>query len=312
MPKEARRNASRVLCIALLVALTVLSVVCIDRVSQAVLRALDVSVRVIIPSLFPFAVLADLLVYAIGDVRPSEKDGNFLRFFLGVPRIGLLPFFLGMLCGFPIGIKTATELYRRGLLDSAEFAQAVCFVNNTSPAFLIGGVGIGLLASAKLGILFYVIQMLSAVLCGFLFARIRYIPPLTPRVYEEQQSGGLIGAIRRSALSCLWIAGSVSAFSVLLALIGVFIKEPTVRLFIASFTEIGTATAEAGTLFPDAPTVSLLAICIATVFGGASVHLQTALFLPQSKSLFRYYIGAKLCQTAIAVLLLLLFFSLFT
>lgn len=312
MQRAAQRGTTKTISVVLTVALTVLSVICIDRVSRAVSHALEIGIRVIVPALFPFAILSDLLVHAIGDVKPRRKKNCLLRRILGIPTVGLLPFFLGILCGFPIGVKSATELYRQDLLDEGELAQTVCFVNNTSPAFLIGGIGIGILSSAKLGALFYAIQTLSALLCGILFARIGYAPSLTaPSPKEGSAQGGLIGAIQRSALSCLWIVGSVGAFSALVAIIGVFIKNRTVLLFLSAFLEIGSATAEAGAVFLTEPMTALLVICIATAFGGASVHLQTAIFLPESKGLFLYYIGAKICQAAIAVLLLFLFFPLF-
>ena len=169
-----------------------------------------------------------------------------------------------------------------------------------------------MLASFRIGLLLYLIQALSAVLCSVLLARIRYTPPIPSLLHKERtESGGLLGAIRRSSLSCLCITGSVCFFSALIALIGIFIKDATVRIFLSAFLEIGTATAEAASLYSTSPSIALCAICIAVVFGGASVHLQTALFLPRSKELFLYYIGAKLCQTAISVALLFLFLPFF-
>ena len=309
MAEERAKNARAVF----LIFLALFSVIYIKQVSQAVFRALEICVRIVIPSLFPFAVLADLLVYAVDFTNAKKRDCVFLRRLLGIPVIGLLPFFLGALCGFPIGIKTAAELYRRNLLTQKEFSQTVCFVNNTSPAFVIGSVGIGMLSSAKVGVLLYVIQIVSALLCGFLFARIRHVPPMCGiTMTESVADGSLVAAIRRSALSCLWITGSICTFSALLSLIAILIKNTTVCLFISSFLEVGTACAAGSAFFTTRPPIALLVLCIAICFGGASVHLQSAAFLPESKPLFRYYLGAKLCQAAISVVLLLLVFPVLT
>lgn len=74
----------------------------------------------VIPSLFPFMVLTTLL---------SETLGNG----------GLLyTVFVGFLCGYPMGAKTAADLYKQKRLSLAECQLAAGFCNLPSPMFMIG------------------------------------------------------------------------------------------------------------------------------------------------------------------------------
>ena len=82
----------------------------------------------VLPALFFFAVTADLTVSLTGgDLRPlSPKASVFL---------------LGALCGFPVGAIVCERMCASGALDRRDAERLLPFVNNASPAFLLGAVG---------------------------------------------------------------------------------------------------------------------------------------------------------------------------
>jgi len=279
------------------------------QVGDAVLQAFRLCIQVILPSLFPFMILSELLVTASEDFRPPSWLSGFTQRIFKLPAVSLLPFLLGALCGFPIGVKTAASLYKKGVISQKEYICTVCFVNNTGPAFTIAGIGGRLFGSYTLGGIVYAVQILSALLCGALLSHISTSASFDMEMPAASQvkTRYFTEVIAENARACLGIVGSVAVFSVILALLRVFVPNPRILLFLAAFLEVGNATSLAAEILSCAPYTALLFSCIAVSFGGLSVHLQAAMFMPQSQALFLRYVGTKLLQAAIASVLLLLF-----
>lgn len=271
--------------------------------------------KTIIPTLFPCMIACDMLISGLGE----RKKGNPLldsitNFLFGVPGIGMSAFFLGALCGFPIGTKIAADLYKSKRITQRELGNLLAFSNNTGPAFLIAGVGGTLFGSLKIGVYLYIIQLISAILCGILFslfshssATITYSVP----VQQEAREYSFVASVERSVMNALTVSGFVLIFSAVCGILSSFLQNSNLLAFIYAFLEVGGACAEAARLISSAPITSLLCACVAVNFGGLSVHLQAASFLRDVPYSFARYIGAKLTQTAIALLLTILTIRLF-
>ena len=70
----------------------------------------------------------------------------------GINGNGASAFILGVLCGYPIGAKTAVDLYKNSYISKKEAENLICFSNNSGPLFIIGALGIGMLSSKSAGI----------------------------------------------------------------------------------------------------------------------------------------------------------------
>lgn len=140
-------------------------------VTKAASDGLHLCGEVVIPSLFPFFVLANLFVglgyhrNVAAVMRPLMKPLFGLR---GAAAGALV---LGAAGGYPIGAATVFRLYDRGELNAAQASRALAFCNNAGPGFLLGVVGISLLGSVRLGLLLWGIHLLSALLVGIFFRR---------------------------------------------------------------------------------------------------------------------------------------------
>ena len=103
-------------------------------------RGLKLCVSTVIPSLFPFMVVSELIVAG----GFAESVGAFFkkpaRLLFGISGEGASAFLLGTLCGFPIGTRVAISLYERGRISREELSRLVCFSNNPSSAFVISAV----------------------------------------------------------------------------------------------------------------------------------------------------------------------------
>ncbi len=284
----------------------ILMLVFSESVLNAVKNALILCGHTIIPSLFPFMVASDLLLQAgISNIKMPLFLEKWVWRLFRVSATGFCAFFMGALCGFPIGAKFIADLCRSGKIDTEEGTRLLCFCNNTGPAFVIAGVGASLLQSKMLGITLYGIQILSALLCGFLLARFQR-KSVSDRTFSTSQATkprDMPSVIRDNAQNMLAVCGAILLFSSILGLVGELLQNRLLLGIIASFLEIGTASAVAADLFFSSPTVAFLLLTLAINFGGISVHMQAACLFCELPVSFRRYTVAKWAQACIALLL---------
>lgn len=192
--------------------------------AQGVRYGIELSVNKLIPSLFPFMVIAELIVNTNAcSLLSIIFSKPFSRLFNISPE-GVLPFLLGMLFGFPIGIKSAISLYECGKIDRSELIRLSLFTSIPSPAFFISAVGEGLFGSAAFGVTLYFISLLGSILVGFFcrsfFASERGLYFALRKQDSGATGGGFVSAVTSSAAALI----SVSAFVIFFSMISEVLK----------------------------------------------------------------------------------------
>ena len=139
-----------------------------DVAMDGVRRGLSLGVQTLIPSLFPFLVLSDLLVSSGAGETLGRLFSRPVSALFGLSNSGTVSLLLGLVCGFPVGTTTALAFYRKGKMNKKELERVVLFANNPSSGFLIGAVGEALFGSRVTGIALFVITLLSAGIVGIL------------------------------------------------------------------------------------------------------------------------------------------------
>ncbi len=186
--------------------------------SNEVSAALALSVKRVIPSLFPFMVLSDMIVSMdllepLYSLIPTEK-------LFRLPRCTASVILCGLLCGFPIGAAGAARLYSGGKISRRE-AEVLCAISShASPAFLIGVVG-GVWGSMKFGVVLYLAEILFCIVSGALISR----TVLSKGSCSGRGSSGtaqapgfpvsLCTAVRTSSITCLAVVGYIVFFRVM-------------------------------------------------------------------------------------------------
>ncbi|MBQ9761401.1 MAG: hypothetical protein IJW16_08665 [Clostridia bacterium] len=283
-------------------------------------RGLRLCAHTVIPSLFPFMVLSELIVSGgIGKTLLRQIGKPFCRLFR-LSADGCCAVLLGMLCGFPIGARSACLSYRQGQIGKNEAERILCFSNNPSSAFLITAVGGSLWGNPRFGIALYLTVLLSALITGALVARL-------PMFYRKEDTQSLIlehippsrgamlftEAMRASVRSILLVCAYVVFFS---ALIGTFNFMPGVQKLPAAgqailfcLFELSTGMSQAATLAN--PTVAALLCAFCAGWSGISVHCQALAICDKSGLSLQPYILAKLFQSLLAPLLFAAVLALF-
>ena len=189
-------------------------------VRDSVAEALALCARSVVPSLFPFLVASSaLLALGFGELAAPWLAGLMEPLFR-VPGAGSAALVLGLVGGYPIGAKTAADLYRENLVSREEAERLLAFCNNSNPVFLISVLGVGVFGSVRAGVWLWLIHVLSALLTGLVFRgsgksasrqELTRRPPFRAVSFAE----AFTGAVRSSLAGILSVCAFVVFFYVL-------------------------------------------------------------------------------------------------
>ncbi len=302
-----RERTYKLFLLAISLTLISLSLLSPAKLIEFSVKGLDLCGRCIIPSLFPFMIFSDMLISSeVFENMPRVIKSAFERLFK-IPSVALGAFLAGSLCGFPLGIKHACDLYAGGKLTREECERLICFANNTGPSFIIAGIGVSMRKSVFEGLSLYIIQVISSVICGILISKNATFVPAERKINLRKNSFCFSDTVKRSATSTLYVCGFVTFFSIVCGFCRTYIDNEFICATLCSFLEVGNASALCSQLSIGAISFSLCAFAIS--FSGISVHMQARVFTDQTDLNLRKYYFAKLFQALLSFCIALLTFS---
>ncbi len=290
-----------------------------EQAAEAVKSGLSLCAGTVIPSLFPFMVLSELLILCgAGEVAGHIFSGPMKRLF-GISGAGSCSLLLGSVCGFPVGARTAVSMYDKGLLTRREVEHLLTFSNNPSSAFLISAVGVTLLSSRAIGILLYGVSLFSAMLVGFAGHLLlspakekRSVP--SPRSYPLGGGAALFtGAVRGATESVLTVCAFIVFFSALTGILTPILDTlglpAAVHALLRGMLEM-TGGVRAAAALPD-PFCAAVMCAFLCGWSGLSVHLQIIAVCGGRGISFVPYLIAKLAQAVLCAALVALIMTAF-
>lgn len=288
--------------------ISVFSLVMILRNSQVAIAYMQTGLRLcaasVIPSLFPFMVISELLVASgFGEVFGRFWGAPLGRLF-GVSRQASTALLLGALCGFPVGAKTAVSLYDSGVISRAELERLMTFCNIPSSGFLISAVGVSLYGSHRFGVFLFFTALLSSILMG-LMGRLFSKPLTTAKEITESRprlpSVGVTTfthAIASATASVLSVCACVVFFTAIIGCLSHTLSalalSPALQALLFGVFEISSGV-NASVSLGD-PVISAVICGFAVGWSGISVHFQILSLGCDRGISFAPYILSKLCQ----------------
>ena len=261
---------------------------------QGAAEGIDLCIRSVIPSLFPFFLLSGILVKSlIGTRFPLLRPVGRM---LGIPEGADSLLLSGFLGGYPVGAKSIRDAWACGSLSTEDAHRMLAFCCNAGPAFLFG-IAAPLISGRATGWALWAIHIFSAVIIGLFLPgkstdRVVLRQSATPGITQH-----LLDSLKVTAQVCGWIV----VFRIILNYLD--------RWFLWYFPVWGQVSIQ-GILELAIGCLSLAAIsseeirflmCSAMLsFGGCCVALQTRSVTP-GLSLKSYFMG-KLGQTILSIL----------
>lgn len=292
------RKFSQKIANLLLSALGILLFAFSDSAFTAAGAALEVCAKSVIPSLFPYMVLSGLIVRRglLAPLYPLLPTEALFR----LPPPSACPILLGALCGFPIGAKTASELYQAGQLSKEEAERTCAIANNTGPAFAVGIAGSVFWKSRSFGWYLYAVQLISAVIVGLLMGsrrgkqQVRF--GIKPHFTRESPIRSFAESVSSAASAVIPLCGYIVFFSVLCAMIKELLPDILPAAVLCSVLEFTTGIREAAAVGGMS---GLFLTGFALGFSGISVFVQSYCFTSQAGLSLRKTFLSKALQGVI-------------
>ena len=251
-------------------------------------NGLGIWMNTIIPTLYPFIIISNLLVKIYGK---SYKNKLFL------------PLALGILCGYPVGATLAKGLLSNNDTKNAQFVLNCG--NLPSPMFILVIVIEKALSLPKIT---------SLIIYTPIFFMILFFIPKDYR-YEDINSSqkakvnfikNLDECVYEASIATLKIGGYIILFSMLSQLISSSILPEYIKPLVISFLEITNGIfAISGSQYPYY--LKVLFIMCATSFGGLCTLMQTYSVIGETELSIKKYIESRVFLTFLTLLCTLLY-----
>lgn len=167
--KKVVSHLPKILCTLLLITFILLNP---KSASDGIKNGITLLLTTVIPSLFPFLVIASYIASSESFKILSNIFEKVTLLLFKISPDGFIPVLMGLVGGYPVGAKITTDLYKSGRLTQNEAERLMYFTVNSGPAFTITAVGISMLGNYYLGLILYISNILTAltlgVLCRFL------------------------------------------------------------------------------------------------------------------------------------------------
>ncbi len=271
------------------------------QTAAAMTEALQLCMQILLPSLYPFFVLSNLLISSGAARQLAKKVQPLTVALFGLPGCFAPAILLGIVGGYPVGAKTVSGLYSKHLCTKQQAIQALRFCNNAGPAFLISAVGAGLLKDVRLGVLIYGLHLISAMMIGII-NHDKSISvkdkPITDYPMETQSMIRMfLNAVTDAFQTFLHVCAFVLLFAVVMCIVrqlpGFHDLPEFWQGLLCGSLELTSGTARLANA--DLPRKFLISsLCFLCGWGGCSVQLQTVSILQEAGLPCRDYLKAKL------------------
>lgn len=317
------------LLVAVIGFVTVFMVVSPETSVEAAKNGVTLWWHVVLPALLPFFIVSELLIR----LKVMNHIGRFLdplmKPLFNLPGASGLAVAMGYTSGFPVGALISSRLLAEGLITREEAVHLIAFTNNSSPLFIMGAIGVGMLGYREAGYLLAASHYLSNFFVGWLLGRTRHkkrglrqASPQTKPAYERvitEPAGMMISqAIRQGLINIGQIGGYIVFFMVLsscFSILGFFdliasffsLILPSISPQLAHALPLGlmeiTQGAQAICHTEESVLPKLLALSAMLSFSGLCILAQISSIMAEHRLPFIHYVKARLLQIPPALII---------
>ena len=258
-------------------------------------QGLELCIKAVIPSLFPFFVLSNLML--------SGLSFSWLKIpgtWFGIPKGAETILLAGFLGGYPTGAQCIASAFQQNCLTERQANRMLAFCNNAGPAFLFGMIA-PMFDRPLYPWLLWGIHVISAWLAAQLLPKDITSAAAPVSFPQQSMSASLQRSIRTMALVCGWII----LFRILIAFIQRWILwylPLEVQIGVCGMLELSNGCS----MLQEIPSSGLRFLLCAGMlgFGGLCVTMQTVSVIGSLS--IRDYLMGKWMQTGFSIFLSML------
>jgi sporulation integral membrane protein YlbJ len=181
------------------VVLTLMLVLYPAKALEAARDGMDLFLRVVFPSLFPFFVLSDIML-GLGVVHfIGVLFTPLMRPLFNVPGEGAFALSMGLAAGYPMDAVITARFRKQAMCTRVEGERLLAFTNTADPLFIWGAVAAGMFAIPAIGNPMALGHYMGALVVGILF-RFYGTGSREQPVVEKREEGQILARAVRALL----------------------------------------------------------------------------------------------------------------
>ena len=259
------------------------------------------------PSIFPFFVLASLLLNLGLADKISKKINFVIKRIFHIEGISSFIVVISIISGFPSGSKYISDCYKKGLISKKTANYLLTFTHFGNPLFILGTCGI-VLNNITIAYKILIINIVANIILGIIL-RPKEVISSNYTLKNEKLSfmEALPNAINDAIKLLLFMLGSITFFMF-------FSKLITSTLHLNNFYSVittGILDLTSGISMVNTLNISnylqgLIVLSFIT-FGSLSVHLQVINNIKEQDLSYKYFFMGRIIETFLALVIYLLF-----
>lgn len=265
--------------------------------------SLNIWITSLLPALFPFFIVSDILInYDVIKYFPKVIR-NSIKYLFNVSDNGLVIILLSMLSGFPSNARNIKNMYLDKKITKEEGEHLLYFTHFSNPMFILGTIPL-ILNSNKISKYILISHYLANIILGICLKKYNRVNDSNNSNYKEDKHNfGLVltTSIRKSLDSVLSILGTLTVFLIISTLlINFFNLDNTSSLLIKSILELTSGLKELGSYNLLNKHLLIISSCILS-FGGLSVHMQVINELVDTDISYKNYFIGRILQVVLSL-----------
>lgn len=257
----------------LVLVLCALLIVFSESCASGALQGLEMCLKVLIPSLFPFMAVSSFIVNSGLAYKFEKPFAKITKALFGLSGSFAPIILLSLIGGYPVGAKGIATLRKCGNVTDREAQKAVMFSVCAGPGFIVNFVGASLYQNKTIGLIILASQIISVLILGIIinFAdknREKYNSNTEINFKSMPTSTALVESAIDSSKGILSICAFVVLFSAFAGIFDSLISDINTKNILFCLLEVCTAVDELSKYYP----VEFVAFAVG--FGGLCVHFQ--------------------------------------
>ena len=259
------------------------------------------------PSIFPFFVLASLLLELGLATKISKKLNPLFKRLFHVEGNSSFIILVSIISGFPSGSKYIVESLKTKSISKDTANYLLTFTHFANPLFILGTCGL-ILNSISLAYKILIIQILSNLILGIILRPKEIVfSKITNNPQNKSFLEALPKAINDAIKVLLFMLGSITFFMFFSKLLTSTLSlNPFFKTIITGILDMTSGISLVNTINTTNYIRGLLVLTFIT-FGSFSVHLQVLNNIKEEDIEYKYFFLGRIIETSIALLLYILF-----
>ena len=299
--KKETTMQKNIIYLLIILSFTLILFIIPNEINTSILKACNLFINKIFPSLFPMFIITDLLIYLELPELLTKLFGNIFSKIFHTNPYGAFIFFTSLFSGTPTNAYIIKNLVLDQKITIEEANYIFSFSFFTSPLFYLNMLN-QIFNNSLITIKLFIIPYLANILVGIILRPKTFNNTIiNPTKRTSTLINTLLTSIQKSMNTLLTILGTITFFFIINTII-----NPSTNPLISGLLEISQGLNQLNNPLLSIEIKKLYTILFIS-FGGLSIILQIKSILNDFK--IKPFIKARFIQAIISIILLIIFYK---